>query len=135
MKYLITESQVKIHLKELLEKLGMSRLSKMVGLSPKQIISMVGITGSKEDMLYLAKIIMDKDFRGLGYCSYQIIPTQHSFDLVMFTPEPAPENKGKYMYEEGTISTYRDVIAGLLFKNSTGLIRGYNVEVYNTGKC
>jgi len=135
MKFIITEDQSDKVLRPLLEKFGMVTLSKMTGLSPKQIISMTGLTGSKKDMLYLAKIIMDKDSTELKYCNYQIIPTKYSFDLVVFIPEPAPENVGRYMFDEGTRNIYRDVISMTLYKYGAGIFRGHNIEVHNTGKC
>ena len=137
MKYLITESQSTEYFKNVLEKYGMSKLSSITGLSPKKIVSMVGLTGSRKDMLYLANIIMEKDFpkTGLRYCDYQIIPTQHSFDLVMFIPEPSPENRLRYMFDEGTVNIYNDVLSKMLFEYGGEMFRGHNVEVHNTGKC
>jgi hypothetical protein len=137
MKYLITESQASETIRELLEKYGMEKLSNRIGLTPEKIISIAGITGSKKDMIYLAKILMEKDFSEskLKYCNYQIIPTQYSFDLVMFIPEPSPENILRYMFNKGTVNIYEEFISKMLFKYGGGLFRGHNVEVYNTGKC
>lgn len=137
MKYLITESQASETIRQLLEKYGMDKLSNRLGLTPEKIISIAGITGSKKDMIYLAKILMEKDFSEskLKYCNYQIIPTQYSFDLVMFIPEPSPENILRYMFNKGTVNIYEEFISKMLFKYGGGLFRGHNVEVYNTGKC
>jgi len=137
MKYLITESQGKNQFRQLLEKYGVRKLSKKTSLSPEEIISIAGLTGSKKDMIYLAKILMEKDFSEskLKYCNYQIIPTQYSFDLVMFIPEPSPENILRYMFNKGTVNIYEEFISKMLFKYGGGLFRGHNVEVYNTGKC
>jgi len=137
MKYLITESQASETIRQLLEKYGMEKLSNRLGLTPERIISIAGITGSRKDMIYLAKILMEKDFSKLNlkYCNYQIISTQYSFDLVMFIPEPSPENRLRYMFDEGTVTMYNEIISNMLFKYGGGLFRGHNVEVYNTGKC
>jgi hypothetical protein len=137
MKYLITESQASETIRQLLEKYGMEKLSNILGITPEKIISITGITGSKKDMIYLAKILMEKEFpkTKLKYCNYQIIPTQYSFDLVMFIPEPSPENRLRYMFDEGTVNMYDEIISKMLFKYGGGLFRGHNVEVYNTGKC
>jgi hypothetical protein len=135
MKYLITESQGKEHFRQLLEKYGIRKLSKKTSLSPEEIISIAGLTGSQEDMLYLVKIFMDKDLTDLKYCSYQIVPTQHSFKLDVFIPEPARENKGKYMFETGMTSMYNEIISKMLFKYGAGLFRGHSVHIFNTGKC
>jgi hypothetical protein len=137
MKYLITESQGKEQFRQLLKKYGVRKLSKKTSLSPEEIISIAGLTGSQEDMLYLVKILMEKDFSEskLKYCNYQIIPTQYSFDLVMFIPEPSPENILRYMFNKGTVNIYEEFISKMLFKYGGGLFRGHNVEVYNTGKC
>jgi hypothetical protein len=116
MKYLITESQASETIRQLLEKYGMEKLSNILGITPEKIISITGITGSKKDMIYLAKILMEKDFpkTGLRYCDYQIIPTQYSFDLVMFIPEPSPENRLRYMFDEGTVNIYNEIISKML---------------------
>ena len=135
MKYLITESQGNKHFRQLLEKYGVRKFSERTSLTPEKIISMSGLIGTREDMMYLVKIIMDKDLPELRYCSYKIIPTQHSFKLDIFIPEPAPENKGKYMFEEGAISIYNDIISQLLFRYGAGLFKGHSVKVFNTGKC
>jgi hypothetical protein len=135
MKYLITESQANETIRQLLEKYGVRKFSEKTTLTPEKIISMSGLIGTQEDMLYLVKIIMDKDLTELRYCSYKIIPTQHSFKLYVFIPEPAPENKGKYMFETGMTSMYNDIISQLLFRYGTGIFKGHSVHVSNTGKC
>ena len=137
MKYIITESQASETIRQYLEKYGMEKLSNRLGLTPEKIISIAGMTGSRKDMIYLAKILMEKDFSKikLKYCNYQIIPTQYSFDLVMFIPEPSPENRLRYMFDEGTANMYQEIISKMLFKYGGGLFRGHNVEVHNTGKC
>ena len=137
MKYIITESQASETIRQYLEKYGMEKLSNRLGLTPEKIISIAGMTGSRKDMIYLAKILMEKEFpkTKLKYCNYQIIPTQYSFDLVMFIPEPSPENRLRYMFDEGTVNIYKEIISKMLFKYGGGLFRGHNVEVYNTGKC
>jgi hypothetical protein len=136
MKYIITESQSKKNLKPLLEKYGMSTLCKMTGKSVKDVINEAGIKGTKEDIIFLTKTIIENDLSSvLTYCNYNIIPTKYSMDLVVFIPKPAPENVGRYMYDEGTRSVYRDTISNALYKLGGGLIKGHNIEVHNTGNC
>jgi len=136
MKYIITESQSKKNLKPLLEKYGMSTLCKMTGKSIKEIINEIGFKGTQEDIIFLTKTIIENDLSSvLTYCNYNIIPTKYSMDLVVFIPKPAPENVGRYMYDEGTRNVYRDTISKALYKLGGGLIKGHNIEVHNTGNC
>jgi hypothetical protein len=136
MKYLITESQSKKTFKHLLEKFGMKTLCEMTGKSVKEIINEIGLKGTKEDIIFLTKTIFENDLSSvLTYCNYRIIPTQYSMNLVVFIPKPAPENVGRYMYDQGTRNVYRDVISEALYKFGGGLIKGHNIEVHNTGNC
>ena len=123
MKYIITENQYSKTLKPLLEKFGMRTLCKMTDKEP-------------EDIIFLTKTILENDISTvLMYCSYNIIPTRDSMNLVVYIPKPAPANVGRYIYEEGTRSMYRDVISKALYQLGGGLIRVHNIEVYNTGNC
>jgi hypothetical protein len=136
MKYIITESQSKKNLKPLLEKYGIRTLCKMTGKSVKDVINESGIKGTKEDIIFLTKTIIENDLSSvLTYCNYNIIPTQYSMDLVVYIPKPAPENVGRYMFDQGTRSVYRDAISEALYKLGGGLIKGHNIEVHNTGNC
>jgi hypothetical protein len=136
MKYIITESQGKKTLKHLLEKFGMKTMCEMTSKTPKEIVNKVGLKGTKEDIIFLTKTIIENDLSSvLTYCNYNIIPTQYSMDLIVFIPKPAPENVGRYMYDQGTRSVYRDAISEALYKFGGGLIKGHNVEVHNTGNC
>ena len=136
MKYIITESQSNKNLKPLLKKLGMKTLCEMTSRTPKEIINEMGIKGTKEDIIFLTKTIFENDISPvLTYCKYVIIPTQYSMDLVVYIPKPAPENVGRYMYDQGTRNVYRDAISEALYKFGGGIIRGHNIEVHNTGDC
>ena len=136
MKYIITESQSNKNLKPLLKKLGMKTLCEMTSRTPKEIINEMGIKGTKEDIIFLTKTIFENDISPvLTYCKYVIIPTQYSMDLVVYIPKPAPENVGRYMFDQGTRNVYRDAISEALYKFGGGLIKGHNIEVHNTGNC
>jgi len=136
MKYLITENQYNKTLKPLLEKFGMRTLCKMTDKEPEDIIDEIGLKGTREDIIFLTKTIFENDISTvLMYCSYNIIPTRDSMNLVVYIPKPAPQNMGRYIYEEGTRSMYRDVISKALYQFGGGLIRGHSIEVYNTGNC
>jgi hypothetical protein len=136
MKVIITESQGKKTLKHLLEKFGMKTMCEMTSKTPKEIVNEVGLRGTKEDIIFLTKTIFENDLSSvLTYCNYNIIPTQYSMDLVVYIPKPAPENVGRYMFDQGTRSVYRDVISEALYKFGGGIIRGHNIEVHNTGNC
>jgi len=136
MKVIITESQGKKTLKHLLEKFGMKTMCEMTSKTPKDIIDEIGFKGTKEDIIFLTKTIFENDLSTvLTYCSYNIIPTQYSMDLVVYIPKPAPENVGRYMFDQGTRSVYRDAISEALYKFGGGIIRGHNIEVHNTANC
>ena len=136
MKVIVTESQSKKALKSLLEKFGMRVMCKMTGKSVKEIINEIGLKGTQEDIIFLTKTIIENDLSSvLTYCNYNIIPTQYSMDLVVYIPKPAPQNVGRYMFDQGTRNVYRDTISEALYKLGGGIIRGHNVEVHNTGNC
>ena len=136
MKVIITESQGKKTLKHLLQKFGMKTMCEMTSKKPEEIINEIGIKGTQEDIIFLTKTIFENDLSSvLTYCNYNIIPTQYSMDLVVFIPKPAPQNVGRYMYDQGTRNVYRDVISKALYKFGGGLIKGHNIEVHNTGNC
>ena len=136
MKVIITESQGKKTLKHLLEKFGMKTMCEMTSKTPKEIVNEIGLKGTQEDIIFLTKTIFENDLSTvLTYCNYSIIPTQHSMNLVVFIPKPAPENVGRYMFDQGTRSVYRDAIAKALYQFGGGLIKGHNIEVHNTGDC
>jgi len=140
MRYIITESQSNRNLipmlEELLAELGMDVLCKTTGMTPNEIIDTIGLKGTKKDIIFLTKTIFENDLSSvLTYCNYNIIPTQYSMDLVVYIPKPAPENVGRYMFDQGTRNVYRDVISEALYKFGGGLIKGHNIEVHNTGNC
>ena len=140
MRYIITESQSNRNLipmlEELLSELGMDVLCKTTGMTPNEIIDTIGLKGTKKDIIFLTKSIFENDIAPfLTYCKYIIIPTQYSMDLVVYIPKPAPENEGRYLYDEGTREVYREVISKALYKFGGGLIKGHNIEVHNTGDC
>ena len=136
MKYLITENQYSKTLKPLLEKFGMRTMCQMTGKTVKEIVNKIGLKGTQEDIIFLTKTIFENDLSSvLTYCNYRIIPTQYSMDLVVYIPKPLPENVGRYMFDQGTRSVYRDAISEALYKFGGGLIRGHNIEVHNTGDC
>jgi hypothetical protein len=108
----------------------------MTGKTVKEIVNEIGLKGTQEDIIFLTKTIFENDLSSvLTYCNYRIIPTQYSMDLVVYIPKPLPENVGRYMFDQGTRSVYRDAISEALYKFGGGIIRGHNIEVYNTGNC
>jgi hypothetical protein len=136
MEYLITESQSKKVLKSLLEKFGMRVLSTMTGKKPKEIVDEIGLTGTKEDIIYLTNILFTKDIGPtFKYCNYNIIPTRYSMDLVVYIPKPLPGYEGNYTHDYRIRNTVYEHVSGLLYKYNGGIIRGHNIDIYNTGEC
>jgi hypothetical protein len=64
-----------------------------------------------------------------------VIPTRYSIDIDVYIPKPAPENEGRYMYDRRIRNDAYDLISILIYRLGGGLIRGHNIDVYNTGEC
>ena len=136
MKFIITESQSKKTLKTLLEKFGMRTLCTMTGKTPEEIVDEIGLRGTREDIIYLTKIIFTKDIGPtMKYCSYKIEPTRYSMNLVVYIPKPLPEHEGHYMYDKRLRNVVYEHVSDLLYKFNGGIIRGHNIEIMNTGDC
>jgi hypothetical protein len=136
MKLIITESQNKGVLKNMLEKHGMKIVCKLLGKTPEEVVDEIGITGTKEDILYLTKILFLKDIGPtFNYCNYNIIPTRYSMELIVYITKPLPENVGRYMFDQAVRNTVYEHVSDLIYKFSGGIIRGHNIYVMNTGDC
>ena len=134
-KVLLHES-LKKSLMDEIKKYGIKHTANIIRVTPKELLNMVGIRGTKDDMVFLAKSIMDNEVRELlDYCSYNIVPTRYSIDIDVFIPKPAPENKGRYMHDQRIRNHAYELISELIYKLGGGLIRGHNINVSNTGNC
>ncbi len=119
-----------------IERSGIRDTGNLMSVDVEELLKMVGIRGTKDDMVFLAKSIMDNEVRELlDYCSYNIVPTRYSIDIDVFIPKPAPENKGRYMHDQRIRNHAYELISELIYKLGGGLIRGHNINVSNTGNC
>jgi hypothetical protein len=102
------------------------------------LLKILGITGTQEDMIFLTKSIMENEVKEqLNYCSYDIVPTQHSFKLYVYIPKPLPEHEGVWSRDQWLRQEAEDLIRHWLYVIglSGELIRGHMVNVSNTGDC
>jgi hypothetical protein len=114
---------------------GVIRASKLVG-GVERLFRIIDMKGTQEDMIFLTKSIMENEVeKELNYCSYNIVPTQHSIKLYVFIPKPAPEDEGVWSRDQWLRQEAEDLIRHWLYVLGGGLIRGHNVHVSNTGDC
>ena len=73
----------------------------------------------------------------LNYCSYDILPTQHSINIFVYIPKPLPEHEGVWSRDQWLRQEAEDLIRHWLYVLglSGELIRGHRVNVSNTGDC
>jgi len=119
---------------------GISVASKVVGGS-KRLFSIIDLKGTKEDMTFLTKSIMENevkkvlDILGLKYCKYIIVPSHYHITLYVYIPKPLPEHEDVWVHDQSVRYRVEESIGHLLHNLSDGLIRGHNIYVYNTGEC
>jgi hypothetical protein len=102
----------------------------------KELLDMVGITGTKEDMIFLIKSIMKNEAKEeFDYCSYKIVPSTQYITLYVFIPKPLPEHEGVWYLDQSVRHRAEELTSMLLSKLGGGLIRGHYIYVYNTGDC
>jgi hypothetical protein len=132
----LQEESLKQTLMDEMGRFGILDTANIMGVSIEELLKMAGIRGTKDNMIFLAKSIMDNDVKQkLNYCSYNIVPTRYSINIDVFIPKPAPENKGRYMFDQSLRNHAYELISELLYKLGGGLIRGHNIHVSNTGNC
>jgi hypothetical protein len=132
----LREESLKQSLMDEIERFGIRDTANIMSVSIEELLDMVGIRGTKDNMIFLAKSIMDNDVKQkLNYCSYNIVPTLHSFKLYVFIPKPLPENKGNWYHDKWLRQEAEDIIRHFLYDLGGGLIRGHNIHVSNTGNC
>jgi len=109
--------------------------SKVVG-GTKRLFSILDLKGTKEDMIFLTKSIMENEVKEkLKYCKYIIVPSRHHVTLYVYIPKPLPEHEGVWSYDQSVCYQAEVLIGRLLHNLGDGLIRGHSIYVYNTGDC
>ena len=122
---------------------GIRDTANMMSVDVKELLQMVDIKGTQEDMIFLTKAIMENEVKEqLKYCSYNIVPTRHSIKLYVFIPKPLPENEGRWSRDKRVCDEAEELISDLSYKLGGGLIRGrnflfkgFNIYVSNTADC
>ena len=135
-KRILKEESLKKTLRERIMKWGITNMANLMSVSVKELLDMAGITGTKEDIMFLTKSIMENEVKEqVKYCSYNIVPSLYSTTLYVFLPKPLPEHEGVWTLDQGVRYRAEELISVLLHKLGGGLIRGHNMYVYNTGDC
>jgi hypothetical protein len=135
-KKVLRQESLRQTLMDEIERSGIRDTANLMTVHVGELLHMVGINGTKEDMLFLAKAIMENEVKEqLKYCSYSIEPTLHSFNLYVIIPKPLPEDEGRWSRDYGLRQETKDMISQLLWVLGRGLIKGHNIEVHNTGNC
>jgi hypothetical protein len=129
------ETSIKKKLLNSIDKIGVFKTSKKVG-GLDRLYSIIDLKGTKEDMTFIIKSIMENEAKEeFNYCSYNIVPTQHSIKLYVYIPKPLPEHEGVWGHDQSARYRAEELISMLLYKLGGGLIRGHSIYVYNTGDC
>ena len=132
----LKEESLRQTLMDEIERSGIKDTANLMTVHVGELLHMVGIKGTQEDMLFLAKVIMENEVKELlDYCSYDIVPTLHSFKLYVFIPKPLPEEVGVWSRDYKVREEAKELISQLLWQLSGGLIKGHSIEVSNTGNC
>jgi hypothetical protein len=132
----LNEESLRQTLMDEIERSGIKDTANLMTVHVGELLHMVGIKGTQEDMLFLAKVIMKNEVKEqLKYCSYQIVPTLHSFNLYVIIPKPLPEDEGVWSRDQRVREEAKELIEQLLYNLGGGLIRGHYVHISNTGDC
>jgi len=135
-KRILKEESLKKTLRERIMKWGITNMANLMSVSVKELLDMAGITGTKEDIMFLTKSIMENEVKEqVKYCSYNIVPSLYSTTLYVFLPKPLPEHEGVWSLDESVRYRVEELVSMLLSKLGGGLIRGHYIYVYNTGDC
>jgi hypothetical protein len=122
-------------LREVVKTQGISMAAGLVGGIDK-LFSLLKIKGSQEDMIFLVKSIMDNEVtERVPYCDYEIIPTRHSINLIVYTPMPENEDLDNWSRTTYKKNMYNQSISNLISEWGNGLVRGHNINVSDTGDC
>jgi hypothetical protein len=119
-----------------IERSGIRDTGNLMTVHVGELLHMVGIKGTQEDMLFLAKVIMENEVKELlNYCSYQIVPSLNYIKLYVSIPKPLPEDEGVWSRDQRTREEAKELISQLLWILGGGLIKGHDIIVSNTGEC
>lgn len=122
-------------LREVVKTQGISMASELVG-GIDVLFKLLKIKGSQEDMIFLVKSIMDNEVtERVPYCDYEIVPTRHSINLIVYTPMPENVDLDNWSRTTYKKNMYNQSISNLISEWGNGLVRGHNISVSDTGDC
>ena len=135
MKTLNENTSTQKRLREVVKTQGISIASELVG-GIDTLFKLLKIKGSQEDMIFLVKSIMDNEVtERVPYCDYEIIPTRHSINLIVYTPMPENADVDNWSRTTYKKNRYNESISNLISEWGNGLVRGHNISVSDTGDC
>ena len=128
------ETSLKTKIKDMISKNGFFTTSRIFG-SVENMNNILGIKGSKEEMIFIVKAIMEHDIEVLvNVCNFRIVPTLHSLKLYVEIPKYYPNHSDDYYPNKQKTFEARDYISDLIKKFGNGLVRGHHIEV-QVGDC
>ena len=134
-KVLLQES-LKQTLMDEIERSGIRDTANLMTVHVGELLHMVGIKGTQEEMIFLIKVIMENEVKELlKYCSFDIVPSLNSIKLYVFIPKPLPEHEGVWSRDQRVREEAKELIGQVLYNLGGGLIRGHQIFVSNTGDC
>ena len=135
-KRILNEESLKQTLMDEIMRSGIRDTANLMTVHVGELLHMVGIKGTQEEMIFLIKVIMENEVKELlKYCSFDIVPSLNSIKLYVFIPKPLPEHEGVWSRDQRVREESKELIVQLLWTLSGGLIKGCEVLVSNTGEC
>ena len=137
-KKVLLQESLKQTLMDEIKKSGIRDTAKIMTVHVGELLHMMGIEGTQEEMIFLTKVIMENEVKELlNYCSYNIVPSLHYIKLYVFIPKPLPEHEGVWSRDQRVREEAKELIVQSLWELSDGLIitRGCEILVSNTGEC
>lgn len=133
---ILKEESLKQTLMDEIMRSGIKDTANLMSVDVKELLQMAGMKGTQEDMMFLTEAIMENEVKEeFNYCSYNILPTQHSINIYVYIPKPLPRQSGVWVYDKKVRDEVEELVRYVLYKLGGGLIRGHNVYVSNTGDC
>lgn len=133
---ILKEESLKQTLMDEIMRSGIRDTANIMSLDVKELLEMVGMKGTQEDMKFITKTIMENEVKqDLNYCGYNIKPAFHSINLYVYIPKPLPQDRGSWYHDKWLRQEAEDLIRHWLYELGGGFMRGHRIYVSNTGDC